>query len=275
LGPGVFKGETADDGVSLSSSLAYAISDDHRVYGRVAEGFRQGLVTQAPIAEFCGDFGGVITTEPDTVVNYEIGARTEWADGQFRINPTIFLINYSDVQQQKLLECGNLIQANAGDATSIGFELDFVVAVTEYLMISGGVGYVDSSLDQDEPAVGGDEGESLLNVPEWTANASIEYTFPLKSGSEVYIRGDWSFIDEKNGDFGSLGESPTEELKTDAYSILNTRLGLVSSDQNWEASLFVNNILDERANLGVSTFGTSRTYINQPRTIGLNFKKEF
>lgn len=275
LGPSFFRGKTSDDGVSLSSSISYTVSEDHRVYARVAEGFRQGLVTQPPLASLCGDLGDVITTEPDTVINYEVGARTEWADGRFRINPTVFMIEYTDVQQQTLLECGNTVQSNAGDATSTGFEVDFVAAVTDSLIISGGVGYVDSSLDQDEPAVGGDKGESLLNVPEWTANAAVEYTLPLKTDSEVYARADWSFIDEKMGDFGVIGEPPTEALKTDAYSIWSARLGLISPDQSWETSIFVNNLLDERANLGVSTFGTARTYINKPRTIGLNFKKDF
>ncbi len=50
-------------------------------------------------------------------------------------------------------------------------------------------------------------------------------------------------------------------------------------DQDWEAALYVNNALDERADVALDRERGGRArvahYINQPRTIGLVMRKSF
>ncbi len=62
-----------------------------------------------------------------------------------------------------------------------------------------------------------------------------------------------------------------------AYDIGNLRLGVRGDD--WEAALFVNNVADENARLGLDQergrVARVGYLVNQPRTYGLSFSKDF
>ncbi|PHZ84727.1 TonB-dependent receptor domain-containing protein [Paremcibacter congregatus] len=268
-------GSTSDNGVSLSASLAYALTDDHLVYVRAAEGFRRGILEASPPA-VCGDFpDGLVQIQPDGVWNYELGAKTQWVDDRVRVNATAFWIDYTNVQQSMNLSCGFNVVENAGSATAKGVEVELIAEPLESLTLSASLGYVKSTLDEDAPALGGDAGESLLGVPKWTANASVQYIMDTPNDDlDIYVRGDWSYTSSKTEDYGTLGTPSTGFRDSDAYSLFNARLGLIS-DMGWDASLFVSNLFDERARLQVSHNGLPKAYINKPRTLGINFKKDF
>ena len=60
----------------------------------------------------------------------------------------------------------------------------------------------------------------------------------------------------------------------DAYQTGDLRFGL--DGERWSASLFVDNVWDERANLFLSNrWAVQRQSINQPRTIGLQFRYDW
>ncbi len=264
-----------ESGVSLFASLAYNVNDDVMVYARAAEGFRQGTPDIPPPAALCGEEASENTSESDTVWNYELGTKIQSEDRRWSVNATAFLIDYTDVQQTVLLDCGFGVSSNAGSATSTGVELEVSVEPISELLMTLGLGYVNSELDEDSPSVGGDEGESLLGVPEFTASASIAYTWQTSMDDlSAFTRADYSFIDSTVNDFGEIDAPPVGDLDTDAYSLLNFRIGLTHAE-GWETSLFANNLLDERAVVGVVTWGYRKSFINQPRTIGVNFKREF
>ena len=59
-----------------------------------------------------------------------------------------------------------------------------------------------------------------------------------------------------------------------AYTLTNLRAGL-STDQ-WDLSMFVENLTDERATLFVDTgLGDKRVNVNRPRTIGISATYHF
>jgi outer membrane receptor protein involved in Fe transport len=262
---------------SISLSASAHISDNNVVYVRYAEGYRPGFDTAPPPEVVCGVTpfsGGVVL--PDNTKNYEIGAKTLWHDGRVLFNATVFKIDYADVQQAILLpQCGYTVFANAGSATSKGFETEFgVKLLSGALDLRGGVGYVDSTLDQAAPPVGADPGESLVNVPNWTGSVSAEYRklLPWWTDREGYVRGDYRYVGKRNGDFGGVGTPPNPLFVAAAYDLLDLRLGVNSN--GWDFSLFVSNLFDKRAQLGYENLGPRITYINRPRTIGLAFRKE-
>jgi iron complex outermembrane receptor protein len=263
---------------SLSFSASARLGENNRLYARYAEGYRPGFDTAPPPVAVCGETpnaGG--TVAPDNTENYEIGLKTTWNEDRVMFNVTAFTIDYTDVQQAVLLpQCGYTVFANAGSATSKGVEADFqVLALDGALSLNGSLGYVDSTLDQAAEPVGADAGESLVNVPDWTGSLSAEYRQPLSwsQGREGYVRGDYRYVGERTGDFGTVGTPPSANFIADAYSLLDLRLGVDSGD--WDLSLFLSNLLDERARLGYENLGPRVTYINRPRTVGLSFRKSY
>jgi outer membrane receptor protein involved in Fe transport len=59
-----------------------------------------------------------------------------------------------------------------------------------------------------------------------------------------------------------------------AYSLTNLRFGL--SADTWSASLFVNNVFNEYAELYFNDrWIQTRLTVNQPRTIGISYRKNF
>lgn len=263
-----------EEATSPSATVSYHVSDDHLIYVRAAQGLREGQVSSGQFPPQCGDTPDSNNVNSDNVWNYEVGAKTSWADGRLTLNAAAFEIVFEDVQQEIIIPaCGYKRLENGGAATARGAELEFNAEPINGLVFAGSLGYVDSTLDDPAPTFGGDPGEHLLNVPAWTANASIAYTWPTSVPElDADFRIDWSYVDEKAIDFGGVGTGPTRY--TDAYGLVALRAG-VSHEKGWRVSLFVENAFDVRADLGPADFGVPLTFINQPRTIGVNFKKEF
>ena len=79
-------------------------------------------------------------------------------------------------------------------------------------------------------------------------------------------------------DFGAPTISSfTFEPELPSYDLGNLRFGVRGDD--WEAALFLNNITDENARLGLDQERGRVARVgyltNQPRTLGINFRKDF
>src|SRR6185369_6279415 len=94
-----------------------------------ARGFRSGVVNPL-IADTCQAqaqaLGAKDFTDPDTLWNYELGAKSQVADGCVSINGAVYRQKWEGVQLGVMLECGFLQILNAGDAISDGAEIELV-----------------------------------------------------------------------------------------------------------------------------------------------------
>jgi outer membrane receptor protein involved in Fe transport len=64
----------------------------------------------------------------DTVWSYELGAKNSFLNRRVRMSSSIFLIEWSNIQQSVYLpSCGNSFVANVGKAQSRGFDVAFDV----------------------------------------------------------------------------------------------------------------------------------------------------
>ncbi len=89
-------GSTSSDGYSPRAILAYRPNDDLLFTAQVARGFRLGgindplnvtLCTAADLAVYDGN----PTWDDEETTNYELGAKTRWADGTVQLNGAVFL----------------------------------------------------------------------------------------------------------------------------------------------------------------------------------------
>lgn len=183
-------------------ALTYAVNDDLNLYATAAKGWKSGGL----------QFRDNVPTnryEDESLWNYEVGLKSDLANGRARINLSAFYIDWSNVQVSSAFiyakEDGTLTSTsftnNAASATSKGFEFEFTALPVESLEVSAGLGYTDATFDKYENAViAGDQvdmsGKVLPRAPKWTANLGAEYSFDVSDEWSGYIRGEWHYVSD-------------------------------------------------------------------------------
>ena len=71
-------------------NLNYKVTDDVLLYATWSEGFRPGGINRNP---FVGDY------ESDFLTNWELGWKTQWADGSVQFNGAVFFEQWDDLQR--------------------------------------------------------------------------------------------------------------------------------------------------------------------------------
>ena len=102
-------------------SLQYQWTPDFMTYATYSSGFKGGGVNPYVVASPAEltPFG------PETVKNYEIGAKSEWLDHHLRVNVAVFQMDYTNLQEQVNLSFAPLPQeVNVGEARLKGLELE-------------------------------------------------------------------------------------------------------------------------------------------------------
>ena len=262
------------------------VNEDLLVYGSAAKGFRVGGVNMPVPVAFCAqelaDLGisneDVATFDSDSLWNFELGMKSSWFDERLNLNVSAFNISWSDTLQTNRLACGFQYAANSGSAENKGVEIELEAAPVEGLNISMGLGYTDAKITQGDALIGTVEGDRILQVPEVTFNAAAEYNFPLVSGWEGYVRGDYSYYDDSLSANNASGTLPPRVR--DSFELLNFRIGAFQAG-SWDVALFVKNATNDHANLSDNRSiaaekpGRPRIVTNRPRSFGLEIRKDF
>src|SRR4029078_708715 len=92
-----------------SAYLRFEPSDTTTLYAQAARGFRSGVVNPL-IADTCQAqaqaLGAKEFTDPDTLWNYELGAKSQVADGRVSINGAVYRQKWEGVQLGVTIEWG-------------------------------------------------------------------------------------------------------------------------------------------------------------------------
>jgi iron complex outermembrane receptor protein len=279
LGP--ISGSTGDEKVSWDLSATYALDDDTNIYGRVAKGFR-GPSIQGRLV-----FGDTVSeADSETVLSWEAGVKSEFLDNRVRVNADVF---YYTLEDQQLTIVGGLSNTvalfNADEGEGYGFEADVEAAPIDNLLLTGGLSYNHTEIKDDlliapgcgapctvlDPAVYDNSGaflgynisgNSFPNAPEWIANFTARYAYPIQGG-ELFAYTDWAYKGDTNF---FLYESI--EFSQEGYWEGGLRLGY-KSDKGYEAALFARNLLDEDALTGGIDFNNLTGFVNEPRIVGV------
>ncbi len=282
-----FDGNKAkDDGFVPKINVTYNIDDDKLVYATYSEGFRRGGVNVLRDRSIIGR-----SYDSDILKNYEIGAKTTWANGTVRLNITAYQMIWEDIQvqasdpQQGVYALGVV---NAPEAEINGFEMDFAWAVTEGLTIDGTYGWLDPEITKGDDIFESEcqngtlcdplplePGTRLPISPEWKGSLGLDYQFQADLlGGQPYLRLDWSHVDESVNGLSGLSSN---EIKTHG-STQTTDLKIGLNADGWSAVFYVNNLTDERSEYFFnSRWGDNaeRLSISRPRTYGVSFRKSF
>jgi iron complex outermembrane receptor protein len=278
--------DTNESGTVGKFNLTYRFDEDRLVYATWSEGFRNGGSNPVRAASVLPrDF------ESDTLTNIELGTKTEWLNNRLRLNLAIYSMKWDDfaVQiedpQDSIFQLGYV---NLPSAEITGIESEFSFAIDEAWTLDATLGYNDGEIadatvltltdsDGNEFTREIDAGARLPLTPDWTASLGIEYRARGKLlDAQPFARLDLAHVGESVNNLEGI-ESVVAAggvQEQEAYETGNFRVGLES--ERWSATLFVDNVWDERANLFLSNrWAIQRQSVNRPRTFGLQFRYDW
>jgi len=287
---GAFKGQRWDWRVVAD----YRFSDSFLAYASVATGYKSGGVNprpffgpatgECPPFSFAAD-GSVIPAppcnqvksfNPETLLTYEIGFKSDLFDRRLRLNGAAFLNNYDDITFP-LSACPSspcLRPTNVGKADVKGFELEATIFPVDGLMIDGSMSYINVKYDRPSVAAAGLRGtETFPYTPDWTYSFGVQYDFDLGSGT-LGTRVDGSY---RSAIFTDTANSSWSRI--DNRFLANARLSYTTADEDWRVALEVQNLFDKYYFTSVSDASTSLGVVTGvpglPRTWAVSVERRF
>jgi outer membrane receptor protein involved in Fe transport len=260
-----FSPPSSASGVSPKVNLSYEPNRNLTLYLEAAKGFRPGG-GNPPSPNTCPN--NPLQYGPDGLWSYEAGEKARLFDNRLTINGSVYLEQWTGIQQLVTEACGATFTANAGTANVYGGELEATLRLTSELTLTTSAGYTHATIATTPAGTGFSVGERIQDVPDWTDTTSIVYRRPVFDDYDLVLRATNEYV-------GTMVDPSFNPINTlPARDIVNLRAGL-QSEHKVSAFLFINNATDKRANLGdpeeIAFFvpALNRVSTNQPRTIGV------
>ncbi|MEM9530748.1 MAG: TonB-dependent receptor [Pseudomonadota bacterium] len=307
------------DGDLYKLNVAYSFENGNTAYFTFSQGYRvgasnggeacpdvfvpgnQSLCLLAPGQQFGPNPGDIAQINerdffPDTVDNFEIGAKTTWLDGNLILNGSIYFIDWTDPQVASVsVNAGTSITVNAGAAETKGFDVSAVWRASDNLTLRGSLSYVDAELTEAVPSLirtitppgfgtafeDGQAGDQLPGAPETQFSLFGTYTKPLTGGNALIFDVGYSWQDDVLSVTGGRGGS----LTLDSYGRANVAARFETA--NWSVTGYIDNAFDDYSESSVfnnplynqTVAGANvryfRTNVLAPRSYGLRFRYAF
>lgn len=183
-------------------SLRYELSEDAMVYGLWSRGYRGGGFNGRPATIGAA----TIPYDPETLDNYEVGFKAEFADSRVRLNGAAFIMKYKDMQQDLDVPAPGTSTGrenrtiNAASAEFKGFELDLTAKLSDGFTLNGNLGYLDAKYKDffgDIYSTGTAVDASFLKIrraPKWTGSLGGTYEASIGNDASAWISGDVHYI---------------------------------------------------------------------------------
>ncbi len=261
--------------------LQWFRDENSHVYASYSQGFRSGFPQNIVILK---DFPTFNDVKPDTLENYELGIKGDFADGRFSMEAAIYYMDWSDVQLNLTVpfagQAGVTVTApiNGDSASGVGVDFGFVARPNDQFEFGGSISWNDLTLDKTS-MVGTDvilsKGDRLNFSSEYTASAQAEYMFPI--GSSGYSGNVSLSANYTSKQLNRFFPPPVTMSEGDEFFDLRASFRLNPSNDVWSLTLFANNITDSDGaypNLGAAA-ATDWFPRWKPRTIGVQFDVNF
>ena len=301
-------------------NTSYQFGGGNTVYATFSQGFRvgasnggdacpdgpfipgnQALCLYSPGQQFGPNPGDVaqineLEFTPDTVDNYEIGAKTTWFDGALTLNGSLFYMDWKNPQLSSVsINAGTAIKVNAGAAQTKGFELAGNWRVNDRFNLLGNFSYTDAKLTENVPSLvtsiappgfstvfeDGEDGDRLPGSPKTQFSVFGNYEHPLSNGDNVLFNAGYSWQGDVLSRVGGRGAGIT----LPSYGRANIAVGY--NADNWSVTGYVDNLFNDFSES--SAFSTPlfnqtvldtnvryfRTNVLPPRSIGARLKVRF
>jgi iron complex outermembrane receptor protein len=281
--------------VTWRVGIDHILSDSHFLYGFLASGYRSGgygLLAPTTTDELS-------TVDPEEVVSLELGYKGSLLDERLNLATALYYYDYSDLQVVKQDAVNGVTVdtfENAADATAWGIETEVTALLTEGLVLTGTYSYNDTEYDEYDSA---DSSACVLgpyrvgNTADPLCNNQLDLSgneFPLspQHKASAFLRYMWELADldwstsvsytyTSDQQTTAFNNSDYDEL--DSFDRWDARLNVASPELTWEATLWVQNISDDRNEINrprpSPVSGLAASALSAPRTYGLKLSYNF
>jgi iron complex outermembrane receptor protein len=283
--------EFSYDKVTSRLALTKNFRDGLMGYVSYAEGFNSGGVATPTIQ----GVRVLLPYKPQTIETFEIGVRSDLADGRVRFNATLFDTAWRDFQSKGVVydaqgrQVPQLQTTNVGDAAANGVEFEVTYLPVESLMLNLSVGLLDTEYTELPPNqmsghVVWTSATEFPRAPDTSYSIGLEHTANLSNGGSFRTRIDYNYQDQfwRNEPFLRMDAYPSIPAniydESGDWGILNMRLSYAPADEAWEFSVFGTNLTDEyMINSGFfhGIWGFDFATVARPREAGASFNFRF
>jgi iron complex outermembrane receptor protein len=263
--------------------LNFQANPDVLLYGKVSKGYQSPGFNPGP-----GRTAGLNTFGAETLIAYELGAKTQFLDRHLTLNGALFYYDYKGIQVRSLLNFGEIRISNAANATIKGGEIEIVMRPNAELTFSGHATYSKATYGPGfcevispgnlqaanrlcAPGLVDRTGNTLNNAPRWTAGANLNWAKPLTDRLTLNFNTSLSF--ESKVYFTTANEIGASNK---GWERLDARLGLELGN-GLEFYVFGKNLTDYRYIAEAIRLNNSVSYafLNDPRTYGVGARFKF
>ena len=262
-----YAGDISNDNLSGKIGLDYRPLSDVLIFANYARGFKSGGFNGGFLDLTDGIDPAATPYDEEILSSYELGLKSELADGKVRFNATAFYYDYEGYQALGFSGLSQFIDNT--DATVKGMDLELVWMPSENIDINLGASLLDSEVG--ELTIQGEtiNGTEMVLAPNVTLNGLIRWqaTDALSFQVDFNRQGD-HYFDITNSDVS----------KQDAYTRIGARIGYqVTPDL--QVSVFAKNLTDEEYRVYTFDFtsaaGFNQQFYGRPRWVGVNLNYNF
>jgi iron complex outermembrane receptor protein len=268
--------EIKSDKVTGRLVVEHDINDSTMLFGSFTKGFKPGgsnltYGTEAVIAPIV-----VLPIFNEEIVNaYEIGLKTDLADGRIRLNAAAFYYDYNNLQYQATdPEVFNGGVGNIPESEIFGAELEFSAFLSDSLILDARMAWLDTEITSDHLALDNvqseaagnallgqgfdlfsDEiqiaradqiqnvnGNELAKTPSFTGNLSLNWTKGLEAWGEMRSTLQYTY----RGDFKHRIFNNADTDIVPSYDVLDLVVGFYpGAGESWHVELVAKNLTDE------------------------------
>ena len=268
--------EIKSDKVTGRLVVEHDINDSTMLFGSFTKGFKPGgsnltYGTEAVIAPIV-----VLPIFNEEIVNaYEIGLKTDLADGRIRLNAAAFYYDYNNLQYQATdPEVFNGGVGNIPESEIFGAELEFSAFLSDSLILDARMAWLDTEITSDHLALDNvqseaagnallgqgfdlfsDEiqiaraeqiqnvnGNELAKTPSFTGNLSLNWTKELEAWGEMRSTLQYTY----RGDFKHRIFNNADTDIVPSYDVLDLVVGFYpGAGESWHVEFVAKNLTDE------------------------------
>lgn len=280
--PRQFEADARETVFSPRLSLSYALADNMNTYLTYSEGFRSGgqnnlnpLVPQADVDVY----------DSEQIRTYELGAKSDWLNGDLVLNTALFFNDWRDLQvvlAQGPGGAGEVI-GNAGKARSYGVDVDLAWSPVDSLVLNAAATLMNASIRDSILTVPNADGTQRIPVPVGTdiplvaerqLSLAGTYRAPINATLTGFGRASIAYVSDSLTRLDAISGTQNVPPRQSGYTRVDLRVGVET--EHWTVAVFANNLFDRDIilnTLGPDPISNAMAYqLGAPRTVGINVR---
>lgn len=279
--PGLYEDKLNQNNVAWRIGVDWHPAARTLIYATVSKGYKAGSF---PV-NAASSFVSLSPVVQESVLAYEIGAKTRLFDNLVDIEGAIFYYDYRNKQlasnRPDTLGVFGILNAlvNVPKSAEKGAELSVRFHPVGGLTLSAQATYLDSyvrgsflSFDQFSTVPIDLHGEPFPNTPKWALVGGLSYEFDVNGDVKADVGGNVRYQSRATGAFGTQVsiDRGFPSLYIKDYAVLDLRAGISSASERWYAQVFAENVTNSYYWTQTARIfdGTVR-FAGRPRTFGL------